>query len=186
MKNLLLALLAAGSLATTAHSTVIEWSAVNDQGGLVLDYGWHDNVFTGLVTDVAYNDGSLSFFDALELKFAVIDLNTDKFYLSTTNRPQLGGALFTADFGFNINTTNFQTAAGYTLSNISINNTINSKALTEFGADVANDPSAVYKFSFINPVGNGQLASVPEPTTLGLMGMGIFGLMGMGIRRRKK
>lgn len=183
MKKLLFALLAAGSLATT-HATVIEWSASNDLGGGFLDYGWHDNVYTGLVTDVAYNNGSLSVFDALELKYAVIDLNADKFYLSTTNRPALGGALLTASFGFDVNTSNFQTAAGYTLSDISINNTIHSQALTEFAADVAVDPAATYKFSFINPVGNGQLASVPEPTTIGLMGMGILGLA-FGLRRRK-
>jgi hypothetical protein len=183
VKKLLLAFLLAAVASTQA--TVIEWSASNDLGGGFPDAVFHDGVFTGFVTDVAYNNGAISTSDALEFKFAVIDLNTNMFYLSTNNAAAAATAVLSANFGFDISSSNFQTVTGYTLTNLVVNNTIGSIALDEFAQAILVAPAAQYKFSFIAPVGNGQLATVPEPTTLGLMGLGILGLA-IGARRRKK
>ncbi len=181
MKKLLLALLTAGIASTQA--AVIEWTTSNDVG-FGADALFHDGIYSGKISDVAYDDGGISISDWVVGKYAIINLNTNMFFLSTTNNPASTGAFLTASFGFDITAANFGTATGYTLTGVSVDVSSGSQALTEFAAAIAIAPAATYKFSFISPLGNGQVASVPEPTTIGLMGLGILGLA-FGVRRRK-
>src|SRR4051794_6219182 len=103
MKNLLLALLLGVG---ASQATVINWSDVNDDGQLS-DWAFSDGYYTGKIGAVKYNNGVLSNSDALNGLFSVIDLNADKFYLSTSNVPAgFGTILFTGDFGFDITVAN--------------------------------------------------------------------------------
>ncbi|MBW8889560.1 MAG: PEP-CTERM sorting domain-containing protein [Fibrobacteres bacterium] len=183
----LLAILALS--AGLSQATVIHWSASNDSKSLA-DAVANDSIYTGYVDLVEFNDGSFSSIwstpDPLLGKYVVMNTKTDMFYISTSNAPAsiASNALFSASFDFDLNSSNLSTANGYVLGNISINNTIGSAGLTEFAQTEAIYPDAQYTFSAQGSFGNGQLGTVPEPTSLGLMGLGLIGF-GLFIRRKK-
>jgi hypothetical protein len=172
-----------------SQATVIHWSASNDSKSLA-DAQAGDGIYTGYIDLIEFDDGSVasqwSGSDPLLGKFLVMNVNTDMLYVTTSNAPGsiIGNALITANFQIDLTSTNLGTADGYALQNIAINNTIGSLALTEFGQDVAKYPGASYTFSTQGTFGNGQLSNVPEPATLGLMGIGLLS-MALMVRRRK-
>jgi hypothetical protein len=172
-----------------SQATIIHWSGSNDIKSLA-DAKAGDGLYTGYVDLIEMNDGSersaWSTADAMLGKFVIMDLNTDKLYISTSNAPGSIGssALVTADFVLDINATNLGTSEGYQLQNIVVNNSIGSAALEEFKTTVELYPGALYTFSSQGNFGNGQLGTVPEPGTLGLMGLGLLG-MGLLARRKK-
>ncbi len=187
MKKLLLAALLTAGVASV-NATVINWSDVTDAGPSAGTGDWvlADGVYTGTIGLVKYNNGSFSGVDALHNKFALIDLNANKFYLATNSNPAALDIVLSADFGFDVTEANFESIGqGYTLGGLVINNTIGSAALAEFALAAAIDPEAKYKFSLIDGLGNGQVATVPEPGTLGLMGLGMLTLA-FAARRRKQ
>lgn len=188
MKTLLAALFLCASL---SQATIIQWSGSNDQkrNGSA-DLVANDGIYTGQVMDVVYQNGDLNFSDALIGKFTLININTNKFYISTSKSPliPLANILFTGDFATDITASNID--QNYTLGNIVINNTIGSQALTEFASVVSQYPTGAYTFSIIqdskgNKIGSGEVATVPEPTTLGLFGLGLLSLGAVAFRRRK-
>jgi hypothetical protein len=172
-----------------SQATVIHWSGSNDVKSLA-DAKAGDGFYTGYVDLIEMNDGSdrsaWSETDPLLSKFVIMDLNADKLYITTSNAPGSIGssALVTADFLIDLNTNDLGTSEGYQLRNIVVNNTIGSAALAEFKNTVELYPGAVYTFSSQGSFGNGQVGTVPEPTTLGLMGLGLLGL-GLAARRKK-
>ena len=187
MKKLLAILtLAAASL---SQATVIQWDRSND-AGIRADAAANDGIYTGKVTLVEMNDLKFSDVDsptpdALIGTMAIINLNTNKFLLSTSGVATPGNTLFSGDFNFDIGTSNFTTSTGYLLKNITINNSINSDALAEFATWIQTYPDAEYTFSAQGTFGNGQVASVPEPTTLGLMGLALVGVAFFSRRRKQ-
>ena len=182
MKKLLLALL---STAALSQAAVIHFDYSNDSK-FFADAAKNDGIYTGYVTYVELNNGTLTMSDALVGKLAVIDINADKFYLTTNNANPAAGSLFSADFNFNLVAANMGTSDGYTLSNLAFNNAIASVALAEVQDAAALDPHASYTFSAQGLGGNGQISSVPEPASMGLMGMGLLGMAVAAYRRRKK
>jgi len=111
---------------------------------------------------------------------------SNMFYISTSNAPAaiVGNSVFTGTFNFDLTPANLATADGYLLGNVSINNTIGSAGLDEFAQTQALYPGATYTFSAQGSFGNGQLGTVPEPTSLGLLGLGLIGF-GLFMRRKK-
>lgn len=186
MKKVLMLLSVAVGL---SNATVIHWSASNDSKSLA-DAVAGDGIYTGYVDLVEFNDGSVasawSTPDALLGKFVVMDINSDKLYISTSNSPAniASSALLSANFQIDLTAANLGTSDGYLLNNIAINNTIGSAGLAEVAETVAIYPGANYTFSAQGSFGNGQLGTVPEPTTLGLMGLGLLSL-GLVARRKK-
>jgi hypothetical protein len=172
-----------------SQATVIHWSASNDSKSLA-DAQANDSIYTGYVDLIEFNDGSVSSIwstpDPLLGKYVIMNTKTEMFYISTSNAPAsiAGNALFTASFNFDLNSSNLATSDGYLLGNIAFNNSIGSAGLTEFAQTVAIYPGATYTFSAQGSYGNGQLGTVPEPTSLGLMGLGLIGF-GLFIRRKK-
>ncbi len=172
-----------------SQATVIHWSASNDTKSLA-DAQAHDSLYTGIVDLIEFNDGSISSIwstpDPLLGKYVVMNAATNMFYISTSNAPATiaSNALFTASFDFDLTTANLSTSDGYLLGNIVIHNSIGSAGLTEFAQTEALYPGASYTFSSQGSFGNGQLGTVPEPTSLGLMGLGLLGF-GLFIRRKK-
>jgi hypothetical protein len=187
LMNKLLAILAL--TAGLSHATVIHWSASNDSKSLA-DAKANDGIYTGIVDLIEFNDGSVGSIwstpDALLGKYVIMDASSNMFYISTSNAPGsiADNALFTASFNFDLNATNLTTSDGYLLGNIAINNSIGSAGLTDFAQTEALYPGATYTFSSQGAYGNGQLGTVPEPTSLGLMGLGLIGF-GLFIRRKK-
>jgi hypothetical protein len=183
----LLAILALS--AGLSQATVIHWSASNDSKALA-DAKANDGLYTGIVDLVEFNDGSFSSIwstpDPLLGKYVIMDASTNMFYISTSNVPATvaSNAVFSASFNFDLNSSNLSTSDGYLLANVSINNTIGSAGLTEFAQTEATYPGATYTYSSQGSFGNGQLGTVPEPTSLGLMGLGLIGF-GLFIRRKK-
>lgn len=188
MKKLLATLLFA---ATLSQATVIHWYRTNDSQGYS-DMTAADGVYTGIVTDVELNDGTLSGSDALVGYFTIIDVNLNKFMITTSANAVVAPSsiLFSGDFDFDITAGTIDPGVGagiYTLKNLAVSNTVGSTALDEFADAIATyGTDARYNFSMIGAVGNGQVATVPEPTTLGLMGLGLLGLGAAGFRRRRK
>lgn len=186
MKKLLAILALSAGL---SQATVIHWSASNDSKSLA-DAKANDGIYTGFVDLVEFNDGSFSSIwstpDPLLGKYVIMDATSNMFYISTSNAPAsiASNALFTASFNFDLNSSNLSTADGYLLDNLAFNNTIGSAGLAEFAQTEATYPGATYTFSSQGSFGNGQLGTVPEPTSLGLMGLGLIGF-GLFIRRKK-
>ena len=176
-----------GFAASLSQATIIHWSFSNDTKQL-LDAKAGDGIYTGKVDAIEFLSGELSISgDGVLNQYAIIDLNTNKFYISTTNDPanMAANALITGSFQFDINNGSLSTGAdGYILTDVTVNNTIGSAALAEFAEILKTYPGATYTFSAQGKMGNGQLGTVPEPTTMGLMGMGLLGLM--AARRRKR
>lgn len=186
MQKLLMILALSAGL---SQATVIHWSAANDSKSLG-DFQANDSIYTGYVDLVEFNDGSSSSIwstpDPLLGKYVIMDTKTDMFYISTSNIPGsiAGNALLSANFTIDLTAANLSTADGYLLANVNINNTIGSAGLTEFAQTVATYPGATYTYSAQGSFGNGQLGTVPEPTSLGLLGLGLIGF-GLIIRRKK-
>ena len=172
MKKLLIALL---STAALTQAAIIHFDYSNDSK-FFADAAKNDGIYTGYVTFVELNNGELTLSDALVGKLAVIDINSDKFYLTGNAANPGAGSLFSADFNFNLTAANMGTSDGYTLNNLAFNNSIASVALAEVETAAALAPHATYTFSSQGLGGNGQLTSVPEPASMGLMGMGLLGM----------
>ena len=184
MKKLLLALFVATT--TLSQATTIQWTKTNDAGTLS-DIVSTDGFYTGKIDLVTFDNGTADDeSDALIGKYVIIDVNSDMFYISTSKAPAnlASAAVFTGAFGFDLTVAGLSTAAGYTLSDIVVNNSVSSAALTEFASVLETYPSALYTFSMQQNYGNGQVGTVPEPTTMGLFGLGLIG-MAIVARRRK-
>jgi hypothetical protein len=186
MRKLFLAALALA--ATVADATTIQWTKTNDAGALS-DIMNTDGLYTGKIDLVTFNDGVADDeTDALIGKYVVIDVNPDKFYISTSKLPAnvVSTALFTGSFGFDLTAATLGTASGYTLTDLAFNNTVSSAALAEFSSAITENPTALYTFSLQQGYGNGQVSgAVPEPATMGLFGLGLMALA-FGVRRRKR
>lgn len=186
MKKVLMIL---GLAVGLSQATVIHWSASNDSKSLA-DAVAGDGLFTGYIDLIELNDGSTSSLwstpDAMLGKFVIMNVNTDKLYVTTSNAPGslASSALITADFSIDLTASNLGTSDGYKLTNFVFNNSIGSAALSEFATTVATYPGGAYTYSGQGSFGNGQLGTVPEPTTLGLMGLGLLSL-GLAARRKK-
>lgn len=179
-----------GLAAGLSNATIIHWSASNDAQSIA-DSKAADGIYTGYIDLIEFTDGGVSSAwsnpDPLLNKFLIMDINTDMLYVSTSNVPGaiVGSALLSAQFApLDLTAANLNTASGYTLKNVTINNSIGSAALNDFAATLAQYPGADYTFSSQGNYGNGQLGTVPEPASLGLMGLGLLG-MGLMIRRKK-
>ena len=183
MKKLLLALFIATT--TLSQATTIQWTKTNDAGTLS-DFMGSDGFYTGKIDLVTFNNGTPDDEnDALIGKYVIIDVNKDKFYISASKAPgSMASAFFIGSFGFDLTVAGLSTAAGYTLSDIVVDNSVSSAALTEFASVLETYPGALYSFSMQQGYGNGQVATVPEPATMGLFGLGLIG-MAMAARRRK-
>ena len=185
MKKLLMIL---GLSVGLSQATVIHWSGSNDAKALA-DAKAGDGLYTGYIDLIELNDGTAfsqwSTPDAMLNKFVIMDVNADKLYITTSNAPgSIASALISADFMIDLTVNDLATSDGYQLTNLTFNNTIGSAALAEFQTTVQTYPSAIYTFSSQGSFGNGQLGTVPEPTTLGLMGLGLLSL-GLVARRKK-
>lgn len=186
MKKVLMILSMAVGL---SQATVIHWSASNDSKSLA-DAVAGDGIYTGYVDLIEFNDGSTSSIwstpDPLLGKYVIMNTNTDMLYVSTSNAPAsiASNALLTAHFQLDLTSANLGTSDGYLLNDIVLNNTIGSAAVAEVAQTVALYPGVTYTFSAQGSFGNGQLGTVPEPTTLGLMGLGLLSLA--LVARRKK
>jgi hypothetical protein len=186
MKKLLMMI---GLTVGLSQATVIHWSGSNDAKALA-DAKAGDGLYTGYVDLIELNDGTVNSAwsnpDAMLGKFVVLDVNSDMLYITTSNAPGsiASSALITANFSIDLTASDLGTSEGYQLTNLVFNNSIGSTAISEFQTTVQAAPGAIYTFSSQGTFGNGQLGTVPEPTTLGLMGLGLLSL-GLVARRKK-
>jgi hypothetical protein len=192
MKKLILALaLALGS----TQATVIDWTASNDDGKAA-DPTASDLYYTGVVSQILFENGDFAPYnvsDVLIGQLTVIDVNNDMFYI-TKKAPDAylapASILLSGKFVQDLSTVGITTNVAYELTNVQVFNTIGSAALTEFASLLAGNNGATYTFSMQKTLsgfnnGSGEIASVPEPTTLGLMGLGLLGFGLAAVRRRK-
>src|SRR5262245_6680158 len=115
MKNLCLII---GLAVGLSQATIIHWSTSNDTKQLG-DAKAGDGIYTGWVDLIEFNSGDVSSVwgnpDPLLGKFVVMDVNGDKFYVSTSNAPGsiASNALITGTFQIDLTNTNLGTADGY-------------------------------------------------------------------------
>ncbi len=191
MKKFLGILASMSLLAISSQATVISFEYGN--------FNANQTVYSGAkVTSATSNNGTRECLLAMYFPIAGCVAPTDNIFFSPADviidvsgglgqdflKIQQGSTVLLEGF-FTTDLTSIATG-NYSLAPVNFTLGV-SNIIDEFAAQYLISPGAAIAFSLVsdgqNLSGNGQLASVPEPTAFGLLGLG---LLGLGFIRRRK